>query len=178
MKILLHICCAPCLIFPLEVLKLKGFDISGYFYNPNIHPFKEYALRKEALSVLNPGIEITYPPYLPQDFFRSINLKEDGQARCPICWKQRMKKTAHFAKENGFRYFTTTLLVSPYQNHELLKQIGQTVAKEEVVEFYYADFRSGFEKAQAEARSRNIYSQKYCGCIYSEIERYNNPVRK
>jgi len=158
----------------LEVLRLKGFKVSGLFYNPNIHPFLEYNQRKQALVKLDAGIEVIYPDYLPYEFFRVINFKEDALARCPVCWKLRLKKTASLAKLKGFKYFSTTLLASPYQDHEALKRIGNEAAKEEGLEFYYADFRPGFKKAHEEARSKAVYMQKYCGCIYSEMERYKN----
>ena len=169
--ILLHTCCAPCLIYPLELLRLKGFKVTGFFYNPNIHPISEYSERKKAIAILDPGIEFIYPDYLPQEFFQGVNLNEETPARCAICWRQRLTKTARVAREKGFKYFSTTLLVSPYQDHELLKIIGDDIAKETGVEFYYTDFRLGFRKAHNEARARGIYIQKYCGCIYSDIER-------
>ena len=172
MNILLHTCCAPCLIYPLELLRLEGFEVTGFFYNPNIHPLLEYNERKKALTILNPGIKLIYPEYLPEEFFRAVNLNEVTPARCAICWRQRLAKTAAIASEKGFKYFSTTLLVSPYQDHELLKKIGNDIAKEVGVEFYYSDFRPGFRKARDEARAKGIYMQKYCGCIYSDIERF------
>lgn len=171
MKLLLHICCAPCLIHPLKVLSAEGFQVTGFFYNPNIHPQAEYIRRKEALALLNPGIEIIYPEYYPQEFFRAVNLKEEPALRCLLCWRERLKKTAQAAKESGAGYFSTTLLVSPYQDQEALKRIGSEVSKEEGVGFYYADFRPGFRDAHNQARALGIYCQRYCGCIYSEIER-------
>jgi len=171
MNLLLHICCGPCMIYPLEVLKLKGFSPIGYFYNPNIHPILEFNNRKKAVLDLKSDIEVIYPEYSPKEFFRAVNLKEEPSVRCPICWRIRLKKTACLAKEKGYKYFTTTLLVSPYQNHEVLKKIGQEVGLEEGVEFVYADFRSGFRKAHDQAKNKGIYCQKYCGCIYSDIER-------
>jgi hypothetical protein len=170
-NILLHTCCAPCLIYPLEFLRENGFKVTGFFYNPNIHPVLEYNERKKAFIALNPDIEIIYPDYLPQEFFRAINLNEEAPGRCALCWRERLSKTARVAKEKDFGYFTTTLLVSPYQDQELLKRIGNDIAKEVGVEFYYADFRPGFRKAHNEARSKGVYTQKYCGCIYSDIER-------
>ena len=171
MDILLHTCCAPCLIYPLEKLTLEGFKVTGFYYNPNIHPLAEYLRRKDALGVLAAGVEIIYPEYLPVEFFRAVNLKEDAPARCALCWNLRLVKTAARAKEEGFKYFSTTLLVSPYQDQELLKKIGNEVAREAGIEFYYADFRPGFRQAHTQARAKGIYCQKYCGCIYSEIER-------
>lgn len=173
MKILLHTCCAPCLIYPLERLKNKGFEVEVFYYNPNIHPFSEYNKRKEALEVLAGQLllKIQFPEYQPADFFQSINTQEGLPKRCAICWSLRLQKTALVARKKGFGGFTSTLLVSPYQNQEVLKQLGTQAALDAGIEFYYEDFRSGFKKAHAEARSKGIYCQKYCGCIYSEIER-------
>jgi epoxyqueuosine reductase len=175
MKILLHICCAPCLIYPWERLRKNGFQAEGLFYNPNIHPFAEYKARRAAVEGLakEAGVKVAYRAYAPAEFFRAINLKEEASARCAICWSLRLKKTAQTAKAEGLGAFTTTLLVSPYQDQELLKAIGQKMAQEEGVEFYYEDFRAGFRKARDQARVKEIYCQKYCGCLYSEMERYN-----
>lgn len=173
MKILLHTCCAPCLIYPLEQLGNKDFEVGGFFYNPNIHPFGEYKNRKQAVIDFNnriSKINFTYSQYLPEEYFRATNLREASPGRCFLCWRLRLEKTAQTAKEKGFDSFSTTLLVSPYQNQELLKKIGEDVAKDEGVEFYYEDFRPGFRKAHDLAKSFGLYSQKYCGCIYSEME--------
>ena len=174
MKILLHTCCAPCLIYPLERLKNKGLEVEAFYYNPNIHPFSEYNKRKEALEVLSRQLqlEIQFSEYQPAEFFQAINTKEDLFSRCAICWSLRLQKTALAARENGFQGFSSTLLVSPYQNQELLKQLGAQAARDAGVEFYYEDFRPGFKKAHDQAKCQGIYCQKYCGCIYSEIERY------
>jgi len=168
MKLLLHICCAPCLIYPLERLREEKFEVTGFFYNPNIHPFAEYQNRRQAVEnfIKANNIEVIYPQYNPAEFFQAVNLKETN-GRCSICWSLRLKVTAKAAKEKGFTYFSTTLLVSPYQDQGLLKEIGSSIAKAEGVDFYYQDFRPGFRKAHDIARSQNIYCQKYCGCIYS-----------
>ena len=170
-KLLLHVCCAPCLIYPLEVLQEEGFSVSGFFYNPNIQPLSEYKSRKQAIADLAVGIEVDFPQYLPQEFFQAVNAKENSPGRCAICWELRLRKTAKASKEKGCTHFTTTLLVSPYQDQELLKSIGSRVANDEGVEFCYRDFRPGFRKAHDEAKALGIYCQKYCGCLYSEIER-------
>lgn len=169
MKLLLHTCCAPCLIYPLERLKEKGFKVSGLFYNPNIHPIAEYEKRRQAVEDYSKGagIELIYPEYIPSEFFWEIYTKENSPERCFICWRLRLKKTAAVAKENGYKYFSTTLLVSPYQNQELLMKIGLDVAEDEQVEFYYEDFRSGFKQAHERAKTQGLYCQNYCGCIYS-----------
>jgi len=173
MKLLLHTCCAPCLIYPLEKLRAAGFMVTGLFYNPNVHPFAEYTNRKQAVTDFSrkANLEVIYPEYRPAEYFQAVNMKEDNKERCSLCWTLRLKKTAKTAKERGFESFSTTMLVSPYQDQELLKKIGSDIAKEEGIEFYYEDFRPGFKKAHEEARIKGIYCQKYCGCIYSEIER-------
>lgn len=169
MKLLLHTCCAPCVIYPLERLRGAGFEVSGLFYNPNIHPFIEYHNREQAVQAYakETGLEIISPEYEPEDFLRAINNKEINPGRCEICWRLRLRKTAEIAREKGFSHFSTTLLVSPYQDQELLKRIGLLVAQELGIDFYYEDFRSGFRKAHDQAKAKGIYCQKYCGCIYS-----------
>lgn len=177
MKLLLHTCCAPCGIYPLERLREKEFTVTGFFYNPNIHPFSEYKNRLEAVADFSQrnNFEVIYPEYSPKEYFEVINFKEEKPERCSLCWALRLRKTARFARENGFTHFSTTLLVSPYQEQELLKKIGDDV-REEGIEFYYEDFRPGFRKAHEKARAQGIYCQKYCGCIYSEIERFGKQL--
>jgi len=172
MRLLLHTCCAPCLIYPLERLMEKWFEVTGFFYNPNIHPFDEYEKRRQAIenfTKLN-NVEVIFPEYEPAEFFQAVYQNEKN-GRCSICWSLRLKATAKTAKEKGFTHFSTTLLVSPYQDQELLKNIGNDISKKEGIEFYYEDFRTGFKKAHDIARAQNIYCQKYCGCLYSEVER-------
>jgi len=169
MDILLHICCAPCLIYPFKRLKDNGFKISGFYYNPNIYPEEEYSRRKEALVSLSRDLELRmdYPEYQQSDFFQAVSSKENIPERCIICWSLRLRKTAEYAKKNRFLTFSTTLLVSPYQDHKLIKQLGIKIAKETGLDFYYEDFRFGFKEAQIEAKIKGIYRQKYCGCKYS-----------
>jgi len=174
MKILLHVCCGPCLIYPLKRLNDQGFKVKGFYYNPNIYPIDEYNRRKVAVIDLSKGLqfEVTCPDYLPSEFSQAIDTNVHAPGRCVSCWKLRLQKTALHAKENGFDAFSSTLLVSPYQNQELLKQLGNQVAKEAGIDFYYEDFRVGFRQAHEEARSKGVYCQKYCGCSYSELERH------
>jgi len=173
MKLLLHTCCAPCLIYPLGQLRAKGYEVTGFFYNPNIQPYGEYMNRKQAVKDYSKSnnFEIISLPYMPSEFSRAVNLREASSERCSICWTLRLKAAAKAAKEKGFDAFSTTLLVSPYQNQELLKKIGDDITKEEGIQFYYEDFRPGFKKAHELAKAQGIYCQKYCGCIYSELER-------
>jgi len=179
MKILLHICCGPCLIYPLKRLNAQGLKAKGFFYNPNIHPVSEYDRRKEAVSALSSSlqIEVESPEYNPSEFSQAIGDDLIAPQRCMHCWKLRLDKTAVYAKENGFDVFTSTLLVSPYQSQESLKQLGSEAAKQAGVDFYYEDFRPGFRQAHEEAKKQGVYCQRYCGCSYSEIER-NTKVKK
>lgn len=169
MEILLHICCGPCLIYPFKRLKEQGYNIQGFYYNPNIYPAQEYRRRQDALEILSKDLSFTFqaPQYQQEDFFQAIAGQENTSKRCKLCWSLRLTKTAKAAREKGIPYFSTTLLVSPYQDHETLRQLGQEIAKESKVAFYYEDFRPGFKQAQAEAKLRGIYRQKYCGCKYS-----------
>jgi epoxyqueuosine reductase len=173
MKLLLHVCCAPCFIFPLRKLLAQGYEVNGFFYNPNIHPLAEYEKRKIAVedSSRALSLDILWGAYDPKEFFRAINEHEAAPERCALCWRLRLQKTAQEALLHGCAYFTTTLLVSPYQDHEMLKKIGAEVGEGEGVKFYYEDFRPGFRAAHQEARDRGIYCQNYCGCLYSQIER-------
>ncbi|MDP2910963.1 MAG: epoxyqueuosine reductase QueH [Candidatus Omnitrophota bacterium] len=181
MKLLLHICCGPCALYPIKELLNKKFDkITGFFYNPNIHPPSEYKRRRDALSeaVSKTGFEIIYPEYRMEEYFRKVFLNSVGEGikpspteRCSLCWELRLSETANFAKDNGFDAFTTTLLISPYQDHEKIKRIGEKIAGEKGVQFYYQDFRSGFKDGQEQAKKENLYRQKYCGCVFSVLER-------
>jgi len=112
-------------------------------------------------------IEIIYPEYIPSEFLSAVKEKQEKPERCVMCWSLRLEKTAQVAKLNGFYTFSTTLLVSPYQDQKLLKKIGNEISQEEGVFFHYEDFRPGFRKAHDEAKAKGIYCQKYCGCIYS-----------
>ncbi|MFH1853706.1 MAG: epoxyqueuosine reductase QueH [Candidatus Omnitrophota bacterium] len=174
MRLLLHICCGPCAIYPIKELTNSRFkEIVGYYYNPNIHPPSEYKKRKNALrdAENNIGFKVIYPAYKIEEYFRKVASKEDSPQRCGLCWELRLRETACFAKKNGFNAFTTTLLISPYQDHEIIKELSETIAKDEGIEFYYRDFRKGFRASQEDAKKIDMYRQKYCGCVFSELER-------
>lgn len=173
MNILLHICCAPCSIFPIDALKQDKHRIAGFFYNPNIHPYSEYLKRKDAVEKYSKeaGVNVIYPEYDMENYFEHIVYNEKKENRCPVCWWIRLYRAAKFAKENGFDAFTTTLLGSPYQDHEMLKIIGEDIAKKTEIGFFYMDFRTGFKDAQDKAKEKGVYRQNYCGCLFSEKEK-------
>ena len=172
-KIFLHICCAPCSIECIEMLKEK-YDITGFWYNPNIHPYMEYTSR---LNALKEYAELTNLNMTYKDEYGLIeftkNIINDVENRCiNYCYKVRLEETAKQAKEGRYDCFTTTLLVSPYQNHEEIKRIGNEMGQKYGIKFIYYDPRKNFRRGQNRARELNLYMQKYCGCVFSEEERY------
>ena len=172
MKILAHICCAPCFTYPHKQLEEAGHDVTGFFYNPNIHPYLEYKNRLESLEkyVEIKGLEIIYKDvYDLEKYLRGALESED---RCGYCYKIRLEETAKTASSLGFDAFTTTLLISPYQKHEMLKEVGEKMGDKYGIDFYYEDFRTGFQESREISRGLELYMQKYCGCIFSEKERY------
>jgi len=172
-NILLHSCCAPCAIWPQNSLKSKGFGVTGFFYNPNIHPKEEYERRKAAVEKFSQigNLKMIYPEYDPQEYYQAIGNQKEKKQRCFACWSLRLGKTALFAKENGFTHFTTTLLVSPYQNQNRLRRIGEDISADSGVSFYYEDFRPGYTISHEQAKVHGLYCQRYCGCKFSLAER-------
>ena len=172
-KILLHCCCGPCAIYPISQLR-DTFDITAYFYNHNIHPFKEFRRRLNTLEAYAKDIKVPFiasREYELKHFLREAVFHEDE--RCTSCYEYRLTKTAEFAAQEGFEAFTTTLLYSKYQNHKEMIEIGERLAQKYNVEFYYQDFREGWQLGIDESIEREMYRQPYCGCIYSEQERYD-----
>ena len=173
MNTLLHICCAPCANQCIEVLKNENIDVTGFWYNPNIHPFTEYRSRRNCLR--DYAQEIGLPLIEKNDYALRPFVREvagDIANRCVKCYEMRLYETAKAAKDNGFDSFTSSLFISPYQNHELMKEVAERAAAEYGVEFLYRDFREVFKTGQTFAREQGFYMQKYCGCVFSEEERY------
>ncbi len=179
MKLLLHTCCAPCLIFPLEFLSEKGIQVTGYFFNPNIHPFKEFKKRLNCLEEYSNNNDI--PLVINKDyglieFTRRVAFKE--KERCNICYDYRLLNTVILAKKNNFDSFSTTLLYSRYQKHFLIKEKCEDLSRVYNINFFYHDFRVGWQKGIDSSIEENFYRQPYCGCVYSEQERYDNRLKK
>ena len=173
MNTLLHICCAPCANQCVEVLKKENIEVTGFWYNPNIHPFTEYRARRNCVREYAQSIGmklIEQNDYALRPFVRAV--AADIGNRCVKCYEMRLFAAAAAAKEGGFDSFTSSLFISPYQNHELMKEVAQRAAEEYGVEFLYRDFREVFKAGQAYAREHEFYMQKYCGCVFSEEERY------
>ncbi|GAB4338478.1 MAG: epoxyqueuosine reductase QueH [Candidatus Abyssubacteria bacterium] len=172
MKTLLHICCGPCATYPVASLREAGHEVHGFFYNPNIHPLAEFKLRLDSLRKLLDAERLgatVHEDYDIEEYFRRVAFRESN--RCAVCYHLRLEKAAREAADRRFDAFTTTLLVSPYQKHDLIREIGHTVGLERGVEFYYEDFRPGWPQTRQMANRLELYRQKYCGCIYSERER-------
>jgi predicted adenine nucleotide alpha hydrolase (AANH) superfamily ATPase len=178
-KILLHICCANCAIYPIEQFKEKRDEVVGYFFNPNIHPYQEYQKRLEALEKYSKrvGLKVIYrDEYLLEEFLRNVSHRV--KERCTYCYSVRLESTAQEAKKNAFDGFSTTLLQSTHQNHALIKEIGERIAGEIGIPFYYEDFRQGWKKGVEISKTMELYRQQYCGCIYSEKERFMDRAHK
>ena len=176
-KTLLHCCCAPCSVYCIESLRNEGIEPVAYWFNPNIHPYQEYKARRDTLMAYAPTIEmelIVEENYGLRDFVRAV--ADDIDHRCAYCYRTRLEETARYAAAHGYESFSTTLLISPYQNHECLRQTGEELATQYGVSFLYRDFRPGFRAGQQKARELGFYMQKYCGCIFSEEDRYAKQI--
>ena len=173
MKLLLHTCCAPCSVKCIETLRGEGIEPDLYWFNPNIHPFTEYRSRRDTLveyaKTIGARLHLV-DVYGLRTFVAAVS--PDFDDRCTYCYTVRMDAAARFAAENGYEGFCTTLLVSPYQNHEGIVEATERAAARYGVAFVYRDFRPYFREGQQAAREMGLYMQKYCGCVFSEEDRY------
>jgi len=191
LKILMHMCCAPCSCYPVKKLREENFEPVGYFFNPNIHPYQEWRQRLRTAREFAEKVGIEFfaeNHYGLRDFLAKVyNLVDmedtvanaDGfHKRCGVCYAWRLTEAARFAAEKDFKIFTSTLFYSKHQNHELMKKIAASVSKNFGVEFYYEDFRAGWQEGIDLSLELGLYRQNYCGCIFSEEERFSNDIRK
>ena len=182
MNLLLHMCCGPCSCYPVKVLREQGIEPTGYFFNPNIHPYKEWDMRLKAAEEFAARSEmkiITDKHYMLRDFLRrALAAEQVENGRCRMCYTWRLEETARYAAENGFDAFTSTLFYSIYQQHELMKVTAEHFAKVYGVKFHYEDFRPGWQEGIDMSVEMGLYRQPYCGCIFSEEERYSRELRK
>jgi len=169
-RLLLHICCAPCLCYPYKVLTAEKMEITGFWHNPNIHPYKEYQSRLQSVEKFSQSnaLEVIYRDEYPLE----ENLEDLLRARCNSCYLVRLEATARQAVHDGYDHYSTTLLYSIYQKHEMIRDLGVEIGKKLGVNFLCRDFRTGWDEGRAIAKEMNLYSQKYCGCIFSERDRY------
>ena len=173
LKVLLHTCCAPCSIMCIETLRKENIEPTCFWYNPNIHRFTEYRARRSCLREYAGTIGLPLlerNDYGLRPFVRAV--AEDISGRCVKCYEMRFLEAARQAKAGGFDSFTSSLFISPYQKHELMREVAERAAAEYGVTFLYRDFRPYFRAGQERARELGFYMQKYCGCIFSEEERY------
>lgn len=182
MNLLLHMCCGPCSCYPVRVLRARGIEPTGYFFNPNIHPYREWDMRLKAAEEFAAKSDmriITDKNYMLRDFLRrALTAEQAENGRCRMCYTWRLEETARYAAENGFDAFASTLFYSIYQQHGLMKEVAEHFAALYGVEFYYEDFRPGWQEGIDISREMGLYRQSYCGCIFSEEERYSRAVRK
>ena len=178
--LLVHACCGPCAITVFQVLAARGEDFTGFFYNPNIHPLTEYLRRRDALRQVGErlGVPIVFADseYDPALFLRLAAFKEKD--RCRSCYTLRLDRAAREAKAQGRVGFTTTLLYSRYQAHEAIREAGEEAGRAHGVEFVYEDFRPGWEEGIRLSKEWELYRQPYCGCIFSEFERYRKKLNR
>lgn len=178
MKILLHICCSVCTTGPFHELSDEGHEVTGYFYNPNIHPLIEYRRRLKSVKVLQERmpIKVIYDEaYGLTRFLEEVDWRS-GE-RCRDCYRLRLGQTAEIAARQGVDAMTTTLLTSEHQAHEMVAEIGRRCAEERGIEFLYRDWRHMAEPNRGRAQDLGLYLQQYCGCIFSECDRYKDTGR-
>ena len=172
----MHTCCAPCSVYCIDELRKEGIEPVLFWYNPNIHPYKEYEARRDCLKIYSKKINIDAifeDEYGLDEFCK--NVSGDINSRCiNYCYPVRLRRTFEYAKEHGYTHVTTTLLYSIYQKHEYIKKLMEQYSKEFGIEFLYRDFRCGFLIGHKKAIEEGLYMQKYCGCIFSEEDRYYN----
>ena len=173
MKVLLHVCCANCAIYPIKTMRDEDLEVMGFFYRHNIHPYTECVKRQEALQAYAEQINlkvIYQEGYDIEGFIQNVVFRESE--RCNYCYHDRLRSTALLAKRGKFDYFSSTLLYSKHQKHDLIRTMGESLGKSVGVPFLYQDYREGWKEGIECSKQMGLYRQHYCGCIYSEKERY------
>jgi predicted adenine nucleotide alpha hydrolase (AANH) superfamily ATPase len=173
MKVLLHTCCGPCTIYPLRVLREQGHEVSGYFFNPNIHPYSEFMKRRDTLATFAKNVSLSLvidDTYELHAFLKGT--LDYGRDRCLFCYRTRLAQAFAHAGDQGVDAVTTTLLYSKYQRHADIVAIASELSEEYDLPFLYEDFRVGWSEGVAESKQLNMYRQRYCGCVFSELERH------
>jgi len=170
-SLLLHVCCAHCAAYSIEYWRKRGFEPTAFWFNPNIHPQTEYQQRLEAIRSLSSTMNF---PLIVTDFdaivyFQAVSVNVTD--RCRFCFILRLRETASRARADGYHAFSSTLLISPHQKHELIQEAGNNAAAQFNVEFLYTDLRKRYSDSRRITKPLNLYRQQYCGCIYSELER-------
>ncbi|MEJ2728673.1 MAG: epoxyqueuosine reductase QueH [Deltaproteobacteria bacterium] len=173
MKVLLHVCCANCAIYPIKKMREEGLEVMGFFYRHNIHPYTECLKRQQALEAYAEQIQlkvIYQEGYDLEGFIQNVAFRESE--RCNYCYHDRLRSTALLARRGKFDYFSSTLLYSKQQKHELVRSMGESIGKSVGVPFLYRDYREGWKEGIECSKQIGLYRQQYCGCVYSEKERF------
>jgi len=176
-RIIVDTCCGPCALPALRLFAPPEYEAHHLFYNPNVHPFLEYRRRLDSFEALmaEEGSGYSVVPYEPEEWIRAVAFREES--RCELCYRLRLRKAADIALDEGFEKLTTTLFASPYQDHELITLLGNSICRSRGLEFVTWDGRDGYYEVIATARERGMYTQPYCGCLLSEWERYDRGRR-
>ena len=187
-KLLLHSCCGPCSTYCIQTLS-EYFSVTVYYFNPNIYPPEEYAHRAaeqqrfiEQFPVKHP-VSFVEGPFDPKEFYdyiRGYEKEPEGGERCFLCYRLRLEKTAEYAKQNQFDYFTTTLSISPLKNAAKLNEIGGELAEKYDILYLFSDFKKkeGYKKSTEISREYGMYRQYYCGCVFSKEQRDREIAQK
>lgn len=187
-KLLLHSCCGPCSTYCIQTLS-EYFSVTVYYFNPNIYPPEEYACRAaeqkrfiEQFPVKHP-VSFVEGPFEPKEFYdyiRGYEKEPEGGERCFLCYRLRLEKTAEYAKQNQFDYFTTTLSISPLKNAAKLNEIGGELAEKYDILYLFSDFKKkeGYKKSTEISREYGMYRQYYCGCVFSKEQRAREIAQK
>ena len=173
MKLLIHACCADCLLKMVASVKAdKEFsEIEVYYYNPNIHPRSEYQSRLKAMQLMIGDLKMVVADWKPSEYFKKVGSTIKKPERCEKCWILRLERTARFAKENGFKAFSSTLLTSDYQNSEMIEKIGKEIGKKYEIEFLVP------KNICKKLETKGFYKQIFCGCCYSLVERFEEKFK-
>ena len=180
-KLLVHCCCVHCSAYTLNYWREQGYDVTSFWYNPNIHPSTEHQLRLEALETLakqeniplliNPGYEI-------ERYFQAVVGHEKKTDRCIYCYRIRLQAVSDYARQHGFDSFTSTLLISPKQQHERILNVALEIQQSSGINFLYADLRKRYSDGRKITKPMELYRQQYCGCLFSEWERYGKETKR
>lgn len=177
-RVLVHICCGPCAIYPIKEALGDDHEVTGFFYNPNIHPEEEYLKRRDSVKKLAALLDVKVifeASYTPEQYFDRIGDGRGGapepSVRCLACYELRLEETASKAKAGGFDCFTSALLYSKYQGHDEIRAAGEKFASEYGIEFLYDDYRRGWGRGIKLSKKAGLYRQQWCGCKFSFDER-------
>ncbi|WP_304679865.1 epoxyqueuosine reductase QueH [uncultured Desulfovibrio sp.] len=181
-SLLLHVCCGPCAIMPITRLLDEGYALTAWFMNPNVQPLAEYLRRREAATQCAErlGVEILYADaaWDITAWLRAVAGRDEAPARCAWCCESRVEAAFAEAASLGFAHFSTSLLYSRYQPHESIASAGRNLAKQGGPRFVYRDFRTDWQAGIDRSKEWGLYRQPYCGCVYSEADRYRKQLER